>query len=315
MGYHSNARGRILGIAMGFAAMGLAAVAPAVRADEAAAGIARFDRAYHHARLANGLDMAYVELGDPKGRPILLVHGYTDTAIDWVPLAPWLDPKRRLIAVDLRGHGASGKPECCYTRQDFAYDLKLLLDRLHIERTDVIAVSLGSIILQSFVELWPERVDHVVLIGSTGGRKPAADGAPQGELTDFEAQIRKLKDPIDPDSPFMMAWWASPTPVDPAVNRRQRVDSAKIPVRVWLAILNEAMPDYAEYQRTLKHFSAPALLIWGSRDPIMTEDVRESLRQALPAAQVKVYEGLGHVPFWEQPRLVAADINAFLSGS
>lgn len=285
---------------------------PAGPAD-AVAGMARFDRAYHTARLANGLSMAYVELGDPRGLPVLLVHGYTDTAIDWVPLAPWLDPHRRLIAVDLRGHGRSGKPECCYTRQDFAWDLKLLLDYLHIERTDVIAVSLGSIIMQSFDELWPERVNRIVLVGSTGGRKPAADGQPATELTDYESEIRKLKDPIDPDSPFMQAWWSSPTPVDPAVNRRQRQDSARVPVRVWLAILNQALPDYAEYQRTLRHFTAPVLLLWGSRDQIMTEDVRDTLRQALPRAQVKIYDGLGHVPFWEQPKLVAADINAFLS--
>jgi pimeloyl-ACP methyl ester carboxylesterase len=40
--------------------------------------------------------------------------------------------------------------------------------------------------------------------------------------------------------------------------------------------------------------------------------VRESLRDALPDAKVQIFEGLGHNPFWEDPRAVAEAINAFL---
>jgi pimeloyl-ACP methyl ester carboxylesterase len=54
------------------------------------------------------------------------------------------------------------------------------------------------------------------------------------------------------------------------------------------------------------------LLIWGSKDPIMEEDVRQSLRDALPHARVKIFDGLGHNPFWEDPRGVADAVNAFL---
>lgn len=285
---------------------------PCAAQSDVVAGMARFDLAYHQVTLANGLKMAYVELGDPAGRPVLLVHGYTNTALDWVPLVPALAPHERLVIPDLRGHGKSDKPECCYTRQDFAYDLRLLLDRLHIERTDVIASSMGSIIMQSFVEMWPDRIRKVVLIGSTGGRPPGERPPGATDLTDYATQIRALKEPLDPDSPFMIAWWSSPTPVDPAFNRRQRQDAAKVPLAIWLAMLGQTFPDYEEFQRTLHHFTSPTLLIWGSKDPIMDEPLRASLRAALPNAQVKVFEGLGHAPFWEQPQAVAAVINDFL---
>lgn len=301
-----------MNVRLAILAAAMLCAAPAWPVTDTTAGMARFDKAYRHVKLANGLDMAYVELGDPAGRPVLLVHGYTNTALDWVPLVPYLAPHERLIIPDLRGHGRTGKPECCYTRQDFAYDLRLLLDRLHVDRTDVIASSMGSIIMQTFVELWPQRVRRVVLTGSTGGRPPGARPPGTTEITDYAAMIRELKEPLDPDSKFMIAWWDSPTPVDPAFNRRQRHDAAAIPLEVWLAILNQTFPDYEEFQRTLRHFSAPALLIWGSKDPIMDEDVRASLRSALPQAQVKVFDGLGHAPFWEQPEAVAAVINEFL---
>jgi pimeloyl-ACP methyl ester carboxylesterase len=58
--------------------------------------------------------------------------------------------------------------------------------------------------------------------------------------------------------------------------------------------------------------SVTLLLIWGSRDPIMEPPVRDSLRKALPNAQVKVFDGLGHDPFWEDPAGVAGALNELL---
>jgi pimeloyl-ACP methyl ester carboxylesterase len=172
--------------------------------------------------------------------------------------------------------------------------------------------SLGSIIAQTFAEYWPERTRRVVLIASTGGWPPGIPKkAPQ---FDFAAAIRQLKEPIDADSPFMIAWWDSPTPVDPDFIRRQRKDSAAIPLRVWLAVLDQGLPSnaYADLQGTLPRLQAPTLLIWGRKDPIMEEPVRQSLRKGLPQAKVKIFDGLGHNPFWENPAAVGEVINRFL---
>jgi pimeloyl-ACP methyl ester carboxylesterase len=271
-----------------------------------------FDAMKKTAQLPDGVTLAYIDTGNPTGPPVVLIHGYTDNARDWVPLLPYLSKRFRLILVDIRGHGKSSKPECCYTRLDFAYDIKLLLDALSIRQADVIGHSLGSIIAQTFAEYWPERTDRIVLVSSTGGRPPGSTAPPQ---FDFAAEIRKLKDPIDPDSPFMIAWWDSPTPVNPDFIRRQRQDSAAIPLKIWLAVLDEALPGattYTDLQSTLPRLKAPTLLIWGSKDPLMEEPVRKTLRNALPGAQVKIFEGLGHNPFWEDPAAVARVINAFL---
>ena len=270
-----------------------------------------FDGLKRTIALPNSATLAYVSLGDPKGPPVVLIHGYTDNARDWVPLVPYLSPQFHLILVDIRGHGRSSKPECCYTRLDFAYDIKLLLDALGIERADIVGHSLGSIIAQTFAEFWPERTRRVVLIASTGG--PRAGAPARKPAYDYAAQIRQLKEPIDPDSPFMIEWWSSPTLVDPEFLRRQRRDAAAIPLRVWLAVLDQALMD--DLQRTLPRLTAPTLLIWGSKDPIMDEEQRATLREALPQAQVKIFEGLGHNPFWEDPRGCAEVINAFLSAA
>ena len=274
-----------------------------------------FDAMKKTTQLPDGVTLAYIDTGNPTGPAVVLIHGYTDNARDWVPMLPYLSKRFRLILVDIRGHGKSSKPECCYTRFDFAYDIKLLLDALSIRRADVIGHSLGSIIAQTFAEYWPERTHRVVLISSTGGLPPGSTAPPQ---FDYTAEIRKLKDPIDPDSPFMIAWWDSPTPVNPDFIRRQRQDAAAIPLKVWLAVLDEALPTataYADLQSTLPRLKAPTLLIWGSKDPIMEEPVRQTLRDALPGAEVKVFAGLGHNPFWEDPPAVARVINTFLGSA
>lgn len=259
--------------------------------------------------LPDGEHLAYIDMGDPKGPSVVLIHGYTDNARDWVPLIPYLNKRYRLIVVDIRGHGQSDKPECCYARIDFAYDLKLLLDALHIQKADIVGHSLGSMITQVLAEQWPDRVRKVILISSTGGPRPGT--LPKKPAYDFASEIRKLKEPIDPDSPFMVEWWASPTPVNEEFIRRQRRDAANIPLGVWLAVLEQGA-NTADIQSMLPKLKAPTLLIWGSKDPIMEEDVRQSLRDALPAAKVKVFEGLGHNPFWEEPEAVAKVINAYL---
>jgi pimeloyl-ACP methyl ester carboxylesterase len=268
-----------------------------------------FDSLKRATRLSNGLRLSYIDTGNPHGRPVVLIHGYTDNARDWVPLIPHLSQGYRLILVDIRGHGASDKPECCYTRLDFAYDVKLLLDHLHVRQADIVGHSLGSIIAQTLAEFWPDRVRRVVLIASTGGPRKGAPKKPPA--FDFVAEIKKLKEPIDPDSAFMIAWWDSPKPVDAEFIRRQRRDAAAIPLRVWLAVIEQGLT-FDDLQATLPWLAAPTLLIWGSQDPIMEEEARQTLREALPAARVRIYDGLGHNPFWEEPQQVATAINGFL---
>src|SRR5271156_2697489 len=198
-----------------------------------------FDAMKKSVALPDGVTLAYIDTGNPTGPPVVLIHGYTDNARDWVPMLPYLSKRFRLILVDIRGHGKSSKPECCYTRLDFAYDIKLLLDALSIRQADVVGHSLGSIIAQTFAEYWPERTGRVVLISSTGGPPPGAPKKPP--QFDFAAQIRELEEPIDADSPFMIAWWDSPTPVDPDFIRRERQDAAAIPLRVWIAVLDQGL--------------------------------------------------------------------------
>jgi len=274
----------------------------------------RFDHARKIAHLPDGIDLGYVDLGPRRGRPIVFLHGYVDNARAWVPLLPQLPKARRLLVIDLRGNGISSKPECCYSRFDFAYDVRLLLDALHVRDADVVGHSLGSIVAQTFAETWPQRTHRLVLVSSTGGTRagcPASTAA--GKSSAMRAAIAQLHDPIDPESPFIRDWFASPAPVEPEFLRRQRWSAAAIPVRVWLAMIDQGIANVDGLQGMLPRIQAPTLLVWGAKDPIMGEGDRCALEEALPGAQVQVFGDLGHNPFEEDPAAFGAVLDPFLA--
>jgi pimeloyl-ACP methyl ester carboxylesterase len=263
-----------------------------------------YDSRKRSAVLEDGETLAYIESGPAQGPVVVLIHGYTDSARDWQPLEPYLEARFRLIIVDLRGHGASGKPDCCYTRFDLAYDVALLLAKLQIGKTDVVGHSLGSLVAQTLAELWPQRTRKLILISSTGtsfGQGP------------WLADVQRLEDPIDPDGAFMRSWWQQSISINPEpFSARQRGDAAAIPARIWKAIADQSL-EGVDLAPLLVRIRAPTLLIWGGRDSLVTPEGRERLQRGIEGARTKIFPSLGHDLFWEAPQAVATSITQFLT--
>jgi len=103
--------------------------------------------------------------------------------------------------------------------------------------------------------------------------------------------------------------------------RRQRRDAAAIPLRVWLAALDQGLFDGdlqridADLQRTLPRLEAPTLLIWGSADPSCGGGgAPEPARGAAALRRLRSSRGWAQ-PFWEDPQHCADVINAFLTAA
>ena len=194
------------------------------------AQLEQFDAQKSTMALSDGETLAYIDAGPHNLPPLVLIHGYTDSARDWAPIAPFLASRFRLIIVDLRGHGASGKPDCCYSRFDFAYDIKLLLERLGVNSADIAGHSLGSIVAQTFAELWPQSTRHLILISSTGTTFGSEKSPGSANAGSWLAPLSSLEDPIDPDSMFMRDWWKVSISINPEFfSRKQREDRRRSP--------------------------------------------------------------------------------------
>ena len=304
---------RLLPVLLCMFPLAVAARSPMTRAD-----IEHFDAQKITAVLSNGERLAYIDAGRRDAPALVLIHGYTDSARDWAPIAPLLMPRFRLIIVDLRGHGASDKPACCYTRFDFAYDVKLLLDALHIATADVAGHSLGSIVAQTFAELWPGSTRRLVLISSTGtsfgtSETPASNSSGRPLLDEWLESVARLQDPIDPESPFMRDWWKeSMTYNPPEFVRLQRRDAAAIPAQVWQAIADQSLIG-VDLRTMLARVQAPTLLIWGARDTLVSNAGRQALRSGIANVEVRTFASFGHDLFWEDPSAAATLVISFLT--
>jgi len=282
-------------------------------ADAAAAPTAAWGSERKTVTLANGLRMGYVELGDP-GKPVLVfLHGVTNSSLGYLPLGRLLSNHYRVFLLDQRGHGASDKPECCYTRLNFAHDVKLFLDLFGIERAHVAGHSLGGMVAQTFAAFWPERVDRLMIIGSTIGRRslPSPDAPrPPPVLGAWDAEIRKLRDPIDPDSAFMKSWWDVPG-VDAETQHHMRRESARIPADIWRAILDQGEVS-RDLRTTAERIKAPTLLLFAGKDALFSAADNRDMETWLPRAKSVTLPELGHSLPEEDPQAVAAVLLDFL---
>ena len=258
-------------------------------------------------RLANGVRLAYVELGDPKGEPLLLLHGYTDSSRSWSLTVPYLS-RYRLIIPDQRGHGASDAPPCCYAPAALAEDAREFMDALGVRRAAVAGHSLGSMVAMELAANHPERVSAMVLVGSTGLVALRRNDW-------LWSGVMGLSFPLDPKSQFMKDWDPAnqPTPIDPAFADAVRKELYAIPAHVWRTVMRELVG--IPVARHAADVKARVILLSGGKDPIFTADHHAGLVKAFPSAEAHVFADLGHNPNWEQPEAVARRIDSFLQSS
>src|SRR5687768_12535313 len=283
------------------AALSLLAFSPAAAEPIDQAGWSERKR---HVTLPNGVRLAYVELGDPRGSPVLLLHGYTDSSRVWTILAPQL-ARHRLIVPDQRGHGASDAPACCYSMSQMADDARLLLDALGVDQAAVVGHSMGSMVAQVMAAEHPERVTRIALIGSTA-LAPVQRGNWMWE------QIMALREPIAGNAEFLRQWGpqASPTPVDAEMVRWYEPEIAATAPHVWRGVIRELVA--VPLGRHAADVRAPVLILSGGRDELFPAEHHRALVEAYPGAQAHVFADLGHNLILERPDEVGPVLAAFL---
>ena len=252
--------------------------------------------------LPNGVRLAYVELGDATGIPVLLLHGFTDSARSWSLIVPYLTADFRLIAPDLRGHGHSDKPEGCYTIPEMAHDIRLLIQELRLAPVHVVGHSLGGRLAQGLAERWPQLVRKIVLISTS-----AVPRERNGWLWE---SIQGLSDPIDPESAFIREWCSGLMPVDETFLAYVRRECASVPARVWYSIHYEQLA--YDPAPLLQDISAPTLILRGEEDVIATAEHQRHLQGGILGSQLVSLPRLGHNLHWENPETVARLLGSFL---
>lgn len=251
--------------------------------------------------LANRLRLAYVEMGDPDGVPILLLHGFTDSARSWSLTAPYLATGFRVIAPDLRGHGHSDQPEGCYTIPEMANDVRFLIEALDLAPTHVVGHSLGGRLAQAIAERWPHLSEKSFLY-----RPPprcANVGGGCGKTSGCSA-IRSIQK-ADSSGNGVLAQYRS-------TRIFSTMRAVKAPRCRHESGIRSIMSSLPMIRRRSCRISPRRPHPAGKEDMIATEEHQIQMKDAIVGAKFISLSDHGHNIHWEAPERVAHLILTFL---
>jgi pimeloyl-ACP methyl ester carboxylesterase len=270
---------------------------------------------------ANGIELAYQEVGDPDGEPLLLVMGLATQMVAWDEEFCTLLAERgfRVIRFDNRDVGHSTKLDgarvpgrldlflgrresAAYLLSDMAADTVGLMDHLEIESAHVVGISMGGMIGQTLAIEHRERLRSLVSMHSTTGSRWV--GMPTLRVfalmlaeapRDREAFIRRIA----------RTYELIGSPAYPTDEERLR----RVAATSWdrghnpRGVLRQMHAITASGDRTaaLSKLDLPATVIHGTRDTLVRLSGGRATARAIPNARLRIIEGMGHDlprPLW-----------------
>jgi len=263
---------------------------------------------------ANGIEIAYQEVGDPDGEPLVLVMGLATQMIAWPDELCSMLAERgfRVIRFDNRdvGHStrldAAGGPgrldlflgrreRAAYLLSDMAADTVGLMDHLGIESAHVVGISMGGMIGQTLAIEHRERIRSLVSMHSTTGSRRVG----QPTLKVFALMLADA--PRDRDAfieRIRRTYELIGSPAYPTDEERLR-DVAEAS---WerghnpRGVLRQLHAIAASGDRTaaLRKLELPTTVIHGTRDTLIRESGGRATARAIPNARLRIVEGMGH---------------------
>jgi len=286
------------------------------------------------ATIADRLGIAFTDLAPPRSRkfrtqggpnihvldwggqgpPAVLLHGGSLTARTWDYVAIALRADFRLIALDMRGHGASDWADD-YSIEIHAADLVAVINGLGIERTRLVGMSFGGMVACEFALRHPDRTESLALVDVTSRPVFAATARMRTFMTNFRGAATV-------DEVVEMALEVSPKSDPERLHYRMRTllkrgDDGRL---VWKSDRRRPY-DYAMILRHLAGFearvpgmAAPFLLARGGDSLIITEEAAHDFTARFPDGRWVNIAGAGHNVQEDNPRDLAEALSAFWSG-
>ena len=248
------------------------------------------------------------DVGD--GTPLVLLHAFPLSSAMWLAQRESLASRFRVITPDLRGFGGSALGTAEPSVDVMADDVAALLDTKRIERAVVGGLSMGGYVTLAFSRRHAERVLGVVLADTKATADPEATRNTRiraSERLESEANVTVLLEDLLPKlvGPTTMRQRA-------LIYGRVRglVQSAPPQAAAWA---QRAMAERPDSLGALTAMRAPALVIQGAEDTIMTEEDARAMAEALPNAELTMIPRSGHLTAVEQPELFNEAVTEFVA--
>jgi pimeloyl-ACP methyl ester carboxylesterase len=271
---------------------------------------------HHSVTTGDATKLHVVEAGDPAGRPILFLHGWSQSHAAWQRqlLGPALR-HFRLVACDLRGHGDSDKPAAGYDDgARWAADVAAIVAALALARPILVAWSYGGYVLADYLRAHGDgalgglvmvsaatdmgRTAYRLLGDAWNGVLPDKSGAPNAFSPSAEEAALVMRR-------FLRASFA--TPVDHLAELEWLGIALSVPPRVRAALFARRLAN----DDVLAQIRVPTLIVHGDADRVVDVETARHLAEQIPHATLSIYPGIGHAPFWEATERFDRELAAF----
>ena len=250
--------------------------------------------------------MHYEENG--QGTPLLLIHGFPHDHTLWEPQLAELSDAARVIAPDLRGFGLVEEVPHVMTMDDYAADIKALLDRLGIEKAVIGGLSMGGYVALAFAASYPEALRGLILCST----RAVADGEQAREGRYATAQ-KALDEGMVPLAEAMLpkmigerSALANPDMSMAVENMMARQSPEAV------AAAARGMAIRPDRTLMLADIKVPTLVITGSADTLIPPAESEAMAAKIPKCEVVVIPNVAHLSNLEDPEAFNATVRKFL---
>lgn len=237
-----------------------------------------------------GLRISYLRRG-AGSTPVLLVHGFGGDANGWGFVQQALSSQFDVIALDLPGHGNSGKSIEDGSLHGFAGFVLAFLDTLRLARVHIVAHSMGGGIALALANAHPERIGSLTLLAPLGLGEEINTDYLKGFVTsrrrrELEAALRML---------FADESLVTPSLAEEII-RFKRLDGAQAALETLFAHLVRDDRQIELFRSRLNALRVPISVVWGRRDRIIPDSHASGLPTAI---RVERIESVGHMPHLE----------------
>jgi pimeloyl-ACP methyl ester carboxylesterase len=248
----------------------------------------------------------------PRAAPtIILLHGFGASLHTWDAWSSALEKDFRVVRFDLPGAALTGRdPSGDYRDSRSQAILEALMDRLGIQKADVIGNSMGGRLAWLFAAEHPSRVEKLVLISPDGFASPGFDYGQAPKVPVTLSLMRWILPRSLLRANLALAYG------DPERLSKQQVNTYDDLMRapgVRAAMLDRLRQTVLQDpQPVLRNIRAPTLLLWGQKDAMIPISNAQDYLAAIPHARLVVLPALGHVPQEEDPSASLPPVVAFL---
>ena len=248
----------------------------------------------------NGINVYYEVYGE--GRPLVLLHGAFYTIdMNWEQLIPELSKTRKVIAIEMQGHGHTPFSDRELSITTLANDVEKVMDYLKIDSADVAGFSMGGSVAYQFAVQSPKRLRKLVIISSTyktSGWLPIVNGGFKDFKPEFfdNTPIKTAYDAVAPDKTKWRKFL------------EQMFAFAKVPFNVG--------------DSNISKIAAPVLIISGDNDGTDKGELMKTYQllgggvsadlQPMPKSQLAIVPSQGHVSLMMQTTTILNYLSGFL---